>query len=1640
MASNVIQFELFQAPPAVLEQPQAPLARAVAESVAPVKPVVEIPVWPKLCCAVPNGEVAKFNANIAAIKLLRALEKEGRYPTDDERDTLNAYSGWGSIGSKFKAYDWRDRIKQLDALLDPKQQESVRASVNNAHYTSQNVIEAMWGLVERVGFKGGRILEPSAGAGFFIGAMPQEIAKRSSVTAIEIDSISAGITEKLYGEYGAKVHACGFEATPLVEGFFDLAISNVPFGSYKVPDSKRKTYSRFSIHNYFFAKALEVVRPGGLVAFITSRFTMDSENDAVRRYLAHRARFLGSFRLPSTAFKQVANTEVTTDVIVLQRLAPGIEANPEDWVNTVPSEQVSLPYGCHQQPHVNQWYENHPDRMIGKLVYVAGGYENTLGVAFDGSLDAPLRQQVEKFPEGAYNKRKPDLAVVHARKREDAGEAQSLVPGSFVIRDDGSLWVREGECQVVEVAAAGKKANRISGLIGVRDAAKLLVTSQIDTSVPEAALIRMREKLNAVYDDFVRKHGPIHDRGNRQAFGSDPSMPLLLSLEMVDEKTGKISKADVFRRRTAGGLAVVESCESLTDAMSVTFDRKGALDVREMAELLGRDEASIKAELLEDELAFIDPETGDLVARDLYLSGNVRAKLKVAEAAERSFERNVLALRKVIPEDLAPTEISATLGSTWIPPQDYATWVEELLGQKTEISCSAMTGAWSLNLDQWQRKWGGSDSKGAVKYGTSRIDAYTLIEQALNQQVPTITDPDPSDPRSKKRVTNTADTLEARERQETLKKEFAEWVWKDDDRAQRLGRLYNDTFNCYATWEPDGSHMTLPGYSQWHKLHAHQVNAIWRIVAGGRNALLAHVVGAGKTLTMVCAGMELRRLGKARKPMYVVPNHMLEQFSVEFMRAYPGANILVASKKDFQGGNRRVLLSRIATGNWDAVILTHSTFERIKLAPEFLEDYIQSKVDEIVAELDAMKGDKGVSFKELQRAKKVWTARLTQLAEGKVKDDVLSFDELGIDWLFVDEAHLFKNLYRFTKMTRVAGLPNANAERAFDMLLKTRCIMQRLGKEAGIVFATGTPVSNSMAEMWVMQHYLQPSALEAAKVDFFDAWATNFGEVVTAIELAPDGSRYRTNQRFARFVNLPELMGMFGEVADVRTAEMLRLPVPEADRETVTAKASPELKAYVQELVERSDKIHDGHVKPAEDNMLKVTGDGRKAALDMRLVDPGARDVPGSKVNQCVDNLHAIWVETAKARGTQLVFCDLSTPSKEHFDVYNDSRTKLIARGVPEAEIAFIHDYDTDAAKERLFESVRNGSVRILFGSTNKMGMGTNVQARLVALHHLDAPWRPADVEQREGRIVRQGNSNSTVRIFRYVTEGSFDAYMWQTLETKAKFIAQVMSGDRAMRTAEDLELAALSYAEVKALASGNPMVLEKAGIDAEVAKLTILRTQHDRKQWDLRSEAASLPQRIAREEEYLAKLDADTKVAASMGEGSMLEIDGVQYTTPATVAEALEAARKRVTSSASAYDLGKELPVGTFGGFRLGMKIGLRRAVEGATIKAVLHGQSTYDREVPKSGNFILKALMAMLADIAAERDSVEAGISRYKARIESVKSEIGATFERADKLSALLQRQAEINKELGVFESAHSGLGEDDSEGEAAVQAEAA
>jgi N12 class adenine-specific DNA methylase len=1074
-------------------------------------------------------------------------------------------------------------------------------------------------------------------------------------------------------------------------------------------------------------------------------------------------------------------------------------------------------------------------------------------------------------------------------------------------------------------------------------------------------------------------------------------------------------KADIFFRRTVGLFKRIEKCESVQEALIISISEKGVVDPVRIASLLGKTKDAAMSELEELGAVFVDPQTGMYESSDAYLSGNIRDKLAAARLAGDKFQNNVKALEAILPSDIPPQDINARIGSTWIPAAIYTQFINQLLGlENNEVSFNEHAGAWNVKPDY--RASYVVDS--TQTYGTSKVNAVTLFEQALNQVVPKVYKESPSDPQ--KRVVDQNETIAAREKQAEIKEKFVEWLWSDDARASMLVKQYNKLFNSVVPRRYDGKHLVLPGFSRTYQLRKHQVDAIWRIVASGLNTLLAHAVGAGKTLEMICAGMELRRIGKASKPMFVVPNHMLEQFAAEFLRAYPGANILMASKDDLQGDKRRMLISRIATGDWDGVLITHSSFERIKLSDGVLKSYIEDQIAEIESAIMSEQNDRGNKIvKELEKAKKIWKVKLAKLSAKEKKDDVLCFEDLGIDWLFVDEAHYFKNLFRHTKMTNVAGLPNSNSERAFDMFVKTRQIMQKHDGKAGVVFATGTPVANSMAEMWVMQKFLQPKTLEALQIASFDTWAGNFGESVTALELAPDGSGYRMQTRFARFVNLPELMTVFSEIADIKTAEMLNLPVPKSVKETISIKASQELKCYVETLVDRAERVRSGQVRPSEDNMLSVTNDGRKAALDMRLVSPVSLEE--GKSSFCAQKVYSVWQETSKVKGTQLVFCDLSTPKEDGtFNVYQDLRQKLVEMGIPGAEIAFIHSYDSDAAKAELFKSVRDGVIRVLIGSTNKMGVGTNVQTRLAALHHLDAPWRPADIEQREGRIIRQGNLNEEVRIYRYVTEGSFDAYLWQTLETKARFIAQVMMGDSGMRCVEDVELAALSYAEVKALASGNPLVLEKAGVDTEVAKLAILKSKWDSQQWSNKAELARMPMMIEGVSTRVEKIKMDCAHVAKLkglSDHLEVEVDGVKSWK-------LDQAAEIITKKMLQIGARQEKEVGLIGGFSIEV------AYDGPDRgwSATLVGAADYEIGSVRGGMNLLNKCQRELEDLGRHLDAAKTRLENLIRRQSDLEKSVNQPFDKLDRLQELRKRQEQIDLELGLMQGDGSAVDESD------------
>lgn len=1575
-------------------------------------------VWPRLNEGVftgLSGSVAKFDANIAAIELLRKLENEQRQATTEERETLNRFTGWGGIPQAFnddqKDQAWVSRAERLKALLNEEEHRSAESSTPNAHYTASEVIEAMWRMVQRLGFKGGRILEPSAGVGYFLGAMPLEIAQQSTVTAIELDQLSARMLKTLYGDFGVNVLQSGFEAAKLPEGFFDLAISNVPFGNYQVPELRNVPYANFLIHDYFFAKAMEVVRPGGLVVFITSSGTMDKHDDKVRQYLGSKANLVGAVRLPNSAFKKIANTEVTTDILVLQKPLTG-RGSKKGWMETLSLPESSPIYGeCKtcwkRQPlFCNQYFAANPEWVIGKLTLTENGYAKSTGCVFDGDLEAALAQKVSLLPEGIYTP--PQNIEPVAQKTTLLAYNDQGRPGFRVI--DGQVYETMDGLEAMQFTAPQKTLERIAGMCGIRDAARKIIRSQVETG-DEAILATYRLLLNIEYDNFTAKYGNLSVKANRGAFKADPDLPLLMSLERWDEETQTAEKADIFFQRTVGVFRRIEQCETPEEALLASLSECGRVVESRIGELLGKPGSEAMKELEDKGAIFLDPETGHWETSGSYLSGNVRQKLSVAKASGERYSRNVQALEAVIPDDLSPGEIGARIGSTWIPTSDYEAFLDETLEcNGNAVTFNQAAGAWYVEPHYSTRY----SIPATQKFGTSRVNATELFDQAINQVVPTVYDADPVNP--DKRVVNQKETIAAREKQQFLKDTFQEWLWKDQERSVRLSRLYNDTFNSVVQRRYDGQHLVLPGFSRIYRLHDHQKNAIWRIVASQRNTLLAHVVGAGKTLTCICAGMELRRLGKVSKPLYVVPNHMLHQFAAEFLRAYPGANILIASKDDLQGDKRRQLLSRIATSDWDGVLITHSSFERIKMSDEFMEEYIQNEIDLIEEAIYAESVNRGNRIiKELARAKKAWEARLAKLSGENKKDDILSFEQLGVDWLFIDEAHCFKNLWRFSKMTRVAGLPNSNSERAFDMFVKTRNVMEKHKGMAGVVFATGTPVSNSMAELWVMQRYLQPRTMEACQVGMFDTWAGNFGESVTALELAPDGRGYRMHTRFAKFVNLPELMSMFGEVADIRTAEMLKLPVPVAHKETVTIKPTADLKAFVQTLVERAEAIRNGNVSPSEDNMLAITCEGRKAALDMRLIDPFA-EVEDGKVNHCAERVFGIWDETKLFRGTQVVFCDLSTPLENgRFSVYQAMRHNLVERGVPIEEIAFIHDFESDSAKEELFKAMREGRIRILLGSTQKMGVGTNIQTRLAALHHLDAPWRPSDIEQREGRIIRQGNLNESVRIYRYVTEASFDAYIWQTLETKARFIAQVMQGDTGMRCVEDVELAALSYAEVKALASGNPLVLEKAGVDTELAKLSLLRSQWDQQQWRNKQELATLPGRIERIQAGIRSIESDLIARQDVsGSKFLVEVEGKRYT------DRVEAG-KAILHVLYGNKARGDRNIGQIAGFQIAVQL-----TASDWRQLVIKGGAEYRCGQPESAQGCVRVLENTLNRMDLVLQEELEHLARTEKRLSDIHTEIARPFDKAGRLECLKLRQREIEAMLDLSKGDNTAVEE--------------
>jgi len=1556
-----------------------------------------------------GGLHEKASANIAAIRLLKTLEEENREATDDEKAVLVRYAGWGALAQVFEPSwrltpEWKAAAAELQHLLTEEEYESARATTPNAHFTSPLVIQAIWNGLERLGVThGAEVLEPAMGIGHFFGLMPESM-QGGHRTGVELDSITARIARKLYPD--SAIFAKGFEETQLPDNYFDAVVGNVPFGDYAVHDLSMKRNLTRSIHDYFFAKSLEKVRPGGIMALITSRYTMDKKDDVIRKALAEQADLVAAVRLPNTAFKGNAGTEVTTDILFLQKRAAGKEAGGEKWTETETVEIEDRPVA------LNEYYVRHPEMMLGEMKLKGTMYRDKEPALIGELTQGQLEEAMKALPEGVY---------IPRDQGREAPVTQITDPERFIgVKDggyaivDGHVVIRSGN-RFEPTSLSSTETMRVRGLIGIRDAVREVFATQLDDE-PEEKITAARAELNRVYDQFVRRHGYITARENFRAFTGDPDHPLLLSLENYDAENKVATKTVIFERRTLERYKPVAHVETAAEALAVCLNETGGIHWERMAALTGQSIKAMQAEL--EGQVYQTPE-GEWETADEYLSGDVRAKLKTARAAadiNPAWRPNVSALQAVQPADLLPGDINARLGASWIPRSDIRDFVCELLdipkGDVTVNHAGAIA-SWTVRLEYFASR----AVCNTMTYGTRRISADALIEDALNMRTPTIYDTFPDDTR----VVNQTETIASREAQQKLKDRFAKWIWEDPERTERLARLYNDTFNNIRGRTYDGSHLTFPGMNRVglrnNDLDPHQKNAVWRMLQN-KNTLVGHCVGAGKTNEITAACMELKRLGLAKKPMIVVPNHLVEQWGAAFLALYPQANIFVAGKDFFTAGNREKAMARIATGNYDAVIISHKSFESLPVSNETFTRFVRKEIEsleEAMTEAQAQKSDNRSIIKQLEKAKKRLEAKIKDRSAREKKDDGVTFEQLGIDRIFVDEADLYKNLGYTTKMQRIAGLPNTESNRALDMFMKTRYLSERGG---GIVFATGTPISNTMAEMYTLQRYLAPELLEAAGVSHFDAWAANFGETVTALELAPDGSGYRMHTRFAKFVNLPELLSQFRTFADIQTADMLKLPRPEIEGgkpRVVVAPTSPELKEYVATLVERAQRIRNGSVDPRVDNMLKITGDGRKAALDMRLVGREAGNGYETKVQMAIENIYRAWQEGADKRLTQAVFCDMSTPNPDKFNVYDEIKAKLMERGVPEKEIAYIHDADTDAKKKTLFDSVNAGRVRILLGTTEKMGAGTNVQKKLKALHHLDAPWRPRDIEQRDGRILRQGNDNPQVGIYRYVTEGSFDAYMWQTLETKARFIQQVMSGDVTVREAEDLEGGALSFAEIKAIASGNPAVMEKVRIDTEVRKLDMLRSAHINQQYEIGRQVRDLPARIENSRECLAGLREDIATRnAHEAEEFVMAVDNHMYSGKNAREEAGAAIIQTIMASLwQDRDL-KLKRLGHFKGFTLMSSFSGR---EGETPKLYLRGKHTYEANLnPENALGTIASIEYALRRLDRDAEEEQSKCERMEKALADYREQLNRPFEHEERLRELCLKQQEINKLLDL------------------------
>ena len=1582
-----------------------------------------------------GGAKAKFRANMAAINLLKELEFEGAQATPEQQEILSRYVGWGGLADAFDESkdNWKDEFAELYATLSPEEYAAARASTLNAHYTSPTVIRAIYDAVENMGFQTGNILEPAMGVGNFFGLLPQKM-QGSRLYGVELDSITGRIAKQLYPK--ADITVAGFETTDRRD-FFDLAIGNVPFGQYQVSD---RAYNKlgFSIHDYFFAKTLDQVRPGGVIAFVTSRYTMDKQSPEVRKYIAQRAELLGAIRLPNNAFKANAGTEVVSDIIFLQKRDRPIDIEP-DWVHLGENEDGFS---------INQYFIDNPEMVLGRQTSESTQYgrqDFTVEPYEDLDLATQLRYAIQNIG-GKYE----------AAELPDLGENETIqdtIPADPNVKNysyavvDGEVYYRENSVMVKPNLNATAK-ERVKGMAELRDCVHRLIDLQMWES-DDISIRAEQQKLNRLYDRFTEKYGLINSRGNALAFADDSSYYLLCSLEMLDDedKTKLKGKADMFTKRTIRQRQSVTSVDTAAEALALSIGEKARVDMVYMSQLTGKSEDDIIDEL--NGVIFLDPVYGDWQTADEYLSGNVRKKLREAENAavdSPGYLPNVEALRAAQPKDLDASEIEVRLGATWIDKKYIQQFMFELLEpplyarRSLEVNYSEFTAEWNIS---GKNSIPYNDINARMTYGTDCANAYKILEDTLNLRDVRIYDTVRDADGKEKRVLNSKETTLAQQKQQAIKEAFRDWIWRDPDRRRELVQLYNERFNSTRPREYDGRHLIFPGMNPEITLREHQRNAIAHDLYGG-NTLLAHEVGAGKTFEMIAAAMEGKRLGLCQKSLFAVPNHLTEQWASEFLRLYPSANILVATKKDFETRNRKKFCARIATGDYDAVIIGHSQFERIPVSRERQERLLQEQIWEIedgIAELKASRAER-FTIKELERTKKNLEAKLQKLHDAARKDDVVTFEQLGVDRLYVDEAHSFKNLFLYTKMRNVAGLSTTDAQKSSDMLLKCRYI-DELTHGKGVTFATGTPISNSMTELYTMMRYLQHDMLKRNSLTHFDCWASAFGETTTAIELAPEGTGYRARTRFAKFFNLPELMNLFREAADIKTADQLNLPTPTAVYHTEVTQPTALQQQMVQELSERAAKVHAGSVDASTDNMLKITSDGRKLGLDQRVINPDLPDDPNSKVNLCVDNIHRIWQDGQTEKLTQLVFCDLSTPKgkaaqsgriaakgtdspelhaleaaidaetgpeKPPFTIYDDIREKLVARGIPREQIAFIHEANTEVRKKELFAKVRSGQVRVLMGSTFKMGAGMNVQDRLVALHDLDCPWRPGDLEQRSGRIIRQGNRNKEVHIYRYVTESTFDAYLWQTAENKQKFISQIMTSKSPVRSCEDIDEAALSYAEIKALCAGDERIREKMDLDVDVARLRLMKANHQSQQYRLEDNILRhFPAQIEENKGFLSGFEADMKTLEAHPHPkdgfAGMEVKGDLLTDKDNAGAALLEAFKDAKGLES-------VPIGTYRGFSMSLTV----ENFGKDFILTLKGRMSHRVELGKDARGNLVRIDNALAQMPERYKTVQGRLENVQAQLATAKAELGKPFPQEAELKEKSARLAELNAELNI------------------------